>query len=146
MKNPLLKALLPRILPLMVALTIALYLLIHPPGKPYVREQLPTIQTFELPPITLQEEKGYLPSVPLRNPFLPSTFSLQMEKAAPQKQGGHHLTMILLGRRKSCIIDGKILKEGELVAKGSRVIKISEKGVWIEGNGRKRFISLSPYR
>ena len=140
------KAFLSKILPLVVAFMIGLYILIHPPGRPYILEQLPTIQTFKLPPITLKEEKGYLPSIPLRNPFLSSTFSLQAEKASPQKQEEHHLTMVLLGRRKSCIIDGKIVKEGELVSKGFRVIRILEKGVWIEENGRKSFIAISPYK
>ncbi len=146
MKAVFVKALFFEILPLLVAVSVGLYLLSHPPGKPIVRGQLPTIQEIEFPPVTLKKEKPLLTSMPLRNPFLPSTYAMRIKRTAPQKEGGHILTMVLLGKGKSCIIDNKMVKEGELVTKGFRVIRILENGVWVEENGRKVFIALSPYR
>ncbi len=149
MNTLIIRKLIPKLAPLIVASMVSVYFAAHPPGKAFIKSQMPPIQVLELPRVTLEEEAIEIPKQSLRNPFLPSTV-LRPREEKEEREGisksGHILSMILIGRKKTCIIDGQAVKEGEEVTKGVRVLKILPQGVWISENGKESFIPLILYR
>jgi len=147
MNSALIKKLSFKLLPLSVVLIVSVYLLYHPLGKTFIADQLPELKVIDLPSVTIEEQKPKTPKVSLRNPFLPGKFALTVNKRAFHTgKGGHVLSMILLGEKKTCIIDGKAVKEGDFVSKDFRILKILGTGVWVEENEEKKFIYLCPYQ
>ncbi len=143
------KKLIPKISLLIIAVIISFYLIKHPPGKVFIKNETPPIEVLDLPKVTIKEDAIKIPKESLRNPFLPNPLPRPQASAKQEKKGaetGHIVNMILIGREKSCILDGQTVKEGEEVSKGVKVVKILPYGVWIRENGKESFIQLTPYR
>ncbi len=143
------RKLIPKISLLIIAVAISLYFAKHPPGKAFIKNETPPIEVLDLPRVSIEEEAIEIPKENLRNPFLPNPVvrpKAVTEKEKKATETGHVVTMILIGREKSCILDGRTVKEGEEVTKGVKVIKILPQGVWIRENGRESFIPFSLYR
>ena len=142
------KKLIPELLLLILACIVSLYLLKHPIKKTLLKSHLPSIEVLDLPEVKLEEEMTTIPKGSLTNPFLSEVFLKAHTGQIPHQEKertGHVLSMILLGKEKTCIINGQGVKEGEEVIKGVRVTKILPNGVWIEDNGKEIFIPLKLY-
>lgn len=105
--------------------------------------EIPRVESYE---IDFSVERSPVITGKLRSPFPEKKVMayppVPLKEIVPPVERRHHLSLIMINPDiKLAILDGFILKEGDAVA-DMRILRITEKGVWISENGVEKIISM----